>query len=94
MVLVLRRTAIFIVFVMALALLAAAMAHSATRDGREIVAFSGFAPGTIVVKTDERRLYYVIDNPGPAWRRSKENTCGPPGSRPTKSAATIPICRK
>jgi lipoprotein-anchoring transpeptidase ErfK/SrfK len=38
------------------------MAHSATRDGREIVAFSGFAPGTIVVKTDERRLYYVIDN--------------------------------
>ena len=62
MVLVLRRTAIFIVFVMALALLAAAMAHSATPGGREIVAFSGFAPGTIVVKTEERRLYYVIDN--------------------------------
>jgi lipoprotein-anchoring transpeptidase ErfK/SrfK len=26
-----------------------------------IVAFSGFAPGTIVVKTSERRLYFVID---------------------------------
>src|SRR3974390_815710 len=28
----------------------------------DIVAFSGFAPGTIVVKTSERRLYFVIDN--------------------------------
>ncbi len=31
---------------------------AATRD---VVAFSGFAPGTIVVKTSERRLYFVID---------------------------------
>jgi lipoprotein-anchoring transpeptidase ErfK/SrfK len=60
MVLVLRRTAIFVAFVLVWALLAAAMAHSATR-GREIVAFSGFAPGTVVVKTGERSLYYVID---------------------------------
>jgi len=60
MVLVLRRTALFVVIVLAWALLAAAVAHSATLD-RDVVAFSGFAPGTIVVKTGERRLYYVID---------------------------------
>ena len=60
MVLVLRRTALFVVIVLAWALLAAAVAHSATLD-REVVAFSGFAPGTIVVKTGKRRLYYVID---------------------------------
>ena len=29
---------------------------------REMVAFSGFAPGTIVVKTGQRRLYYVVDD--------------------------------
>jgi lipoprotein-anchoring transpeptidase ErfK/SrfK len=28
---------------------------------REVVSFSGYAPGTIVVKTNERRLYLVID---------------------------------
>ena len=33
----------------------------------EVVNFSGFAPGTIVVKTSERRLYFVID-PGHALR--------------------------
>jgi lipoprotein-anchoring transpeptidase ErfK/SrfK len=60
MILVLRRTAIFVALVLVWALLAAAMAHSATR-GREVVAFSGFAPGTVVVKTGERSLYYVID---------------------------------
>ena len=25
-------------------------------------AFSGFSPGTIVVKTGERRLYYILDD--------------------------------
>jgi lipoprotein-anchoring transpeptidase ErfK/SrfK len=60
MILVLRRTALIVAFVLIAALLAAAMAHAATRD-REVVAFSGFAPGTIVVKTGERSLYYVID---------------------------------
>src|ERR1700716_841970 len=60
MILVLRRAAIFIAIVLVFALVAAAVAHSATRD-REVVAFSGFAPGTIVVKTGERSLYYVID---------------------------------
>jgi lipoprotein-anchoring transpeptidase ErfK/SrfK len=59
MALMLRRTTVFIAIVLALALLAATLAHSATPD-REIVPFSGFRPGTIVVKTSERRLYYVI----------------------------------
>jgi lipoprotein-anchoring transpeptidase ErfK/SrfK len=60
MVLVLRRAAFFVAFVLALALLAVVAAHAATRD-RDVVAFSGFAPGTIVVKTGERSLYYVLD---------------------------------
>jgi lipoprotein-anchoring transpeptidase ErfK/SrfK len=60
MVLVLRRAALFVALVVALALLAAAAAHAATRD-REVVTFSGFAPGTIVVKTGERSLYFVLD---------------------------------
>ena len=60
MTLVLRRAAIFVAIVLAWALVAAAMAQSATRD-REVVAFSGFTPGTIVVKTGERSLYYVLD---------------------------------
>ena len=54
--LVLRRVAIFF----AIVLVGAPVAHSATRD-REVVAFSGFAPGTVVVKTGERRLYFVLD---------------------------------
>jgi lipoprotein-anchoring transpeptidase ErfK/SrfK len=36
--------------------------HGARAAARDVVAFSGFAPGTIVVKTSERRLYFVIDN--------------------------------
>lgn len=58
MVIVLRRTALFIMFVVMWALLTAAMAQASPRD---VVAFSGFAPGTIVVKTAERRLYLVLD---------------------------------
>jgi lipoprotein-anchoring transpeptidase ErfK/SrfK len=54
----LKRTALFVAFVLIWALLAAVMANAASRN---IVRFSGFAPGTIVVKTAERRLYYVID---------------------------------
>ena len=57
MVLVLRRTAFFFAIVLAFALLTAA-AHAATHD---VVPIAGFRPGTIVVKTGERRLYYVID---------------------------------
>lgn len=55
----LKRTAVFVTFVLVWALLAAAAAHSATRN---VVNFSGFAPGTIVVKTGERQLYYVLDH--------------------------------
>ena len=40
-----------------LALPATPRAHA-----REMVAFSGFAPGTIVVKTGQRRLYFVVDD--------------------------------
>ena len=57
MVLVLRRTAFFFAIVLAFALLTAA-AHAATHD---VVPIAGFRPGTIVVKTGERRLYYIID---------------------------------
>jgi lipoprotein-anchoring transpeptidase ErfK/SrfK len=35
--------------------------HGADAATHDIVAFTGFHPGTIVVKTGERRLYYVID---------------------------------
>ena len=59
-ILVLRRAVLFIAFVLMFALVAAAVAHSATSE-RSLVAFSGFAPGTIVVKTSERSLYFVID---------------------------------
>ena len=59
MALVVRRTALFVIFVLAWALLAAVVAHSSTSD---VVNFSGFAPGTIVVKTEQRRLYYVLDD--------------------------------
>ena len=60
MTLVLKRAAIFFAIIVVWALFAAAMANSATRE-REVVAFAGFAPGTIVVKTGERSLYYVLD---------------------------------
>jgi len=56
--LVLRRTALFVAFVLLWAFLAAIVAHAATH---EVVNFSGFAPGTIVVKTEQRRLYFVLD---------------------------------
>jgi lipoprotein-anchoring transpeptidase ErfK/SrfK len=59
-ILLLRRTALFVAIVLVGALLAAAAARSAARD-HNIVAFSGFAPGTIVVRTGERHLYYVLD---------------------------------
>jgi len=57
MVPVLRRINLFIAIVLALAL-ASPVAHAASHD---VVPIAGFRPGTIVVKTAERRLYYVID---------------------------------
>ena len=53
-----KRIILFLALVFGGALLAAVVAHSAHHD---IVAFRGFEPGTIVVKTGERRLYYVIE---------------------------------
>jgi lipoprotein-anchoring transpeptidase ErfK/SrfK len=55
-----RRAVFFIAFVLVFALVAASMAHSATSE-RGLVAFSGFRPGTIVVRTGERSLYFVVD---------------------------------
>jgi len=52
-----RRAVLFVAIVVGTALPMAA-ANAATRD---VVSFSGFAPGTIVIKTSERRLYYVLD---------------------------------
>ena len=57
MVHVLKRTVVFVAIVLAWALPAPA-ANAATPN---IVSFSGFSPGTIVIKTSERRLYYVLD---------------------------------
>jgi lipoprotein-anchoring transpeptidase ErfK/SrfK len=34
---------------------------TAPAQAREVVAFAGYSPGTIVVKTHERRLYLVVD---------------------------------
>jgi lipoprotein-anchoring transpeptidase ErfK/SrfK len=42
-------------------LLAIPFPNTAHATSRNIVIFSGFAPGTIVVKTGQRRLYFVID---------------------------------
>ena len=44
----------------ALVLAIAAASQPAHANGN-IVAFNGFSPGTIVVKTTERRLYFVVD---------------------------------
>ena len=41
--------------------LGTAMAPAANAATHDVVSFSGFSPGTIVVKTHERRLYYVLD---------------------------------
>ncbi len=54
----LRRAELWLAVVVGAALLLAAPANAATHD---VVSFSGFSPGTIVVKTHERRLYYVLD---------------------------------
>ena len=41
---------------------AAAVLEPATSRGSETVHFKGYPAGTIVVKTSERRLYYVLDD--------------------------------
>ncbi len=58
---VLKRTVLFIAVIL-FASLPAVAAHAATHAAtHDVVAISGFQPGTIVVKTSERRLYYVLD---------------------------------
>jgi len=44
------------------ALLAQAVLAAQPAVAREVVSFAGYAAGTIVVKTKERRLYYVVGN--------------------------------
>jgi lipoprotein-anchoring transpeptidase ErfK/SrfK len=46
----------------AFCILAAVMAPPPARASAEMVGFSGYSPGTIVVRTNERRLYYVVDS--------------------------------
>jgi lipoprotein-anchoring transpeptidase ErfK/SrfK len=57
MALLLRRAALFFAIITAFALLAAVASSAATRG---VVPFEGYAPGTVVVKTHERHLYYVL----------------------------------
>jgi lipoprotein-anchoring transpeptidase ErfK/SrfK len=45
---------------LSISIVAAALAPCPSVAG-ETVSFSGYQPGTIVVKTQERRLYYVVD---------------------------------
>lgn len=45
-----------------LATAAALLALSAGQaSAREVVPFSGYSPGTVVINTNQRRLYYVVD---------------------------------
>jgi lipoprotein-anchoring transpeptidase ErfK/SrfK len=48
-------------FLAAVCLLAITAAPQAALASASMVAFGGYAPGTIVVKTNERRLYLVVD---------------------------------
>jgi lipoprotein-anchoring transpeptidase ErfK/SrfK len=43
-----------------LSVLASALPASQA-TAREVVSFSGYSPGTVVINTNQRRLYYVVD---------------------------------
>jgi lipoprotein-anchoring transpeptidase ErfK/SrfK len=43
-----------------LAFVLAAILAPASASAREIISFNGYSEGTIVIKTNERRLYYVV----------------------------------
>ena len=45
-----------------LALLSSLILTPVASQAREVVSFSGYSPGTIVIKTSQRRLYYVMDD--------------------------------
>jgi len=49
-----------IAFIGILAFAAASLLAPASSSAREIVQFNGYSAGTVVVKTSERRLYYVL----------------------------------
>ena len=100
---VLKRTAVFVAIALAWALPAAA-ANAATRN---VVSFYGFSPGTIVVKTHERHLYYVLDGgralrfpvgvgrAGMTWTgnaRVEGKFVQPAWARPLPSAVKIRVC--
>ena len=81
---------------------------SAAEARAEMVGLRGdYSPGTIVVKTNERRLYLVLDHghamrypvgvgrSGKQWAgttRSTANTATRPGRRRAKSSATSRRC--
>ena len=48
------------VLAVAIAVSWSAIGLSAPASAREVVSFNGESPGTVVVKTGERRLYYVL----------------------------------
>jgi lipoprotein-anchoring transpeptidase ErfK/SrfK len=48
-------------FAAAVCLIASTVAPRAAQASANVVAFAGYAAGTIVVKTNERRLYPVVD---------------------------------
>lgn len=49
-----------IVWLLLFGLLSAGLLASAPASARDVVRFSGYSAGTIVVKTSQRRLYYVV----------------------------------
>jgi lipoprotein-anchoring transpeptidase ErfK/SrfK len=50
-----------VVFLGTWAFLLALLFSPSPSNARELVRFTGYSPGTIIVKTSERRLYYVVD---------------------------------
>ena len=79
----------------------------ASSSARDIVHLSGYPAGTIVIKTGERRLYYVTDfgsairypvgvgKAGMAWSGecpSTANISNRPGGLPPRSEKTTPGC--
>jgi len=56
-----HRSRILVACAAAAGLLAIAAVPQAALASANVVAFGGYAPGTIVVKTNERRLYLVVD---------------------------------
>jgi|SRR5690349_16061943 len=51
-----------ILFLGTLAFLGLVILAPSQSDARDVVRFNGYSAGTIVVKTNERRLYYVMDD--------------------------------